>query len=66
MALRLEGKQQADLERRIDRLENTLKAVAEETGSVSVHGPCQSCGQCLVLRRRGEVYCPQCGEGQSL
>lgn len=66
MALRLEEEEREDLERHVKQLENTLRAVAKETGSITLHGPCQQCGQCLLFRKRGTLYCPQCGEGQPL
>lgn len=66
MAMRLEGETRTDLEQRVERLENTLKAVARESESISVRGPCQNCGQCLVFNRDSTMYCPYCGDGQNL
>ena len=65
MAVRLE-RETDDLERHVSRLENTVKAVARESGSVTVHGPCQHCNDCLLFYRDGTLYCPHCGDGRHL
>ena len=65
MESRLEGENRPELEQRVDQLENTVRALARETGSITLHGPCQSCGQCLVFLRNGQMYCPHCGGGQN-
>ncbi|WP_436343870.1 hypothetical protein [Natronorubrum sp. FCH18a] len=47
------------VERRADRLENTLQGVVREATSVSLGGPCR-CGESLLIVRRQTIYCPQC------
>lgn len=55
-----------ELERKVDRLQNTLQALARETSNVTLHGPCPACGQCLLFLKRNTMYCPCCGDGQNL
>jgi len=66
MAVRLEGEDRSDLQRHVEQLQTTLREVARETGSVTIHGPCQECEQCLLFRKRGTLYCPHCNDGQTL
>lgn len=66
MSMQFEGERLAALEQRVDQLQNTLKAVARESDSVTVHGPCPACEQCLLLLKGSTMYCPHCGDGQNL
>ena len=45
--------------RRVDRLENTLQALARERDDVSIAGPC-NCGESLLIIRQRTIYCPEC------
>ncbi|QSW98928.1 hypothetical protein [Haloterrigena alkaliphila] len=49
----------ANTERRIERLENTLKGVVREFEDVSIGGPCK-CGESLLIVRHRTIYCPSC------
>lgn len=53
-------------EQRVERLENTLKAVARETTDLTISVPCSKCERCLLVRIQGEMYCPKCGNGRTL
>ena len=48
------------LEKRVDRLERTLTAVASEAADVSIAGPCPGCRRSLLLVREGMFECPCC------
>lgn len=56
----------AETERQIERLQNTLCAVAREMDDLSVKHVCMSCERSHMLSRNGRLYCPRCGNGQSL
>lgn len=66
MAMQLERETEASLEEKVDRLENTVKALARESASVNLHGPCPSCDDCHLFVRHGRMYCPHCGDGQNI
>lgn len=55
-----------EVEERMDCLETTLAAVAGETNSLSLGGRCDGCDESLMLIKDGTIYCPHCGNGQSL
>lgn len=61
---RVIDRQQA-IERDLELLETTLKAVAKE-GELSISGPCGKCGQSLLFIRDQELFCPQCDFRRSL
>lgn len=63
MALRLKGDEETDLEQRVERLENTLRAIARETDSVTLRGPCRDCEECLIIQTNRGLHCPNCGDG---
>lgn len=63
MALRLEGEEEIDLEQRVERLENTLRAVTRETDAVTLRGPCSKCAKCLMIQTNEGLHCPNCGDG---
>lgn len=50
----------------VEQLRTTLVAVAREASGVTVGHTCPSCERCLVLVRRGRLYCPACGHGRTV
>jgi len=66
MQMHVEGDGRTDVEQQLVQLRNTVNAIAQETASITLHGPCRSCGQCLVFVKNGRMYCPQCGDGQNV
>ncbi len=52
-------------ELQIDRLENTVNALARETG-ISIGGPCGECNLGHLLIKQEIMYCPKCGYEQYL
>jgi len=55
-----------ELEQRLECLENTLRAVTNNIDGLSLSGRCVSCKKCLQVIEDGTMYCPRCGDGQSL
>ncbi|MDS0284650.1 hypothetical protein [Haloarcula onubensis] len=53
-------------EQRIDCMETTLAAVADEIDGVSLSSRCSKCEESLLLVKEGMLYCPYCGDGHSL
>ncbi|WP_218155504.1 hypothetical protein [Halomicrobium zhouii] len=50
----------------MEQLQNTLQAVARETGIASVTHPCRRCERSLLLVRDGQLYCPNCRYGRTV
>jgi len=55
-----------ETQQRIDCLETTLAAVADEVEGLSLSSRCSKCEECLLLIKDGTLYCPYCGDGHSL
>lgn len=55
-----------EAEQQIERLQNTLRALARETSDIAISGPCGHCDQCFLFLKDGMMYCPQCGNGRSM
>ena len=53
-------------EKRIDCLETTISAVAEEIENVSLSSRCSKCEESMLIIKEGVLYCPNCGDGHSL
>jgi len=60
------GERLAEAERHVEQLERALRAVARETGGVSVSHPCRRCDKSLLLVRHGQLYCPNCRYGRTV
>lgn len=56
---------QEELDGRLEMIENTLQAVAEEQG-LSIGGACTDCGQSLLVIENGRLSCPVCGNQRQL
>ena len=55
-----------EVEERLDCLETTLAAVADEIDGISLSGQCSNCEEALLLIKDGTLYCPCCGNGRPL
>jgi len=55
-----------ELEKRVDCLETTLAAVADEIDGLSLSSRCSKCEESMLIVRDGMLYCPYCGDGHSL
>lgn len=53
-------------EERINCIETTLAAVADEIDGISLSSRCSKCEESLLLIKDGTLYCPYCGDGHSL
>lgn len=56
---------QEELEGRLEMIENTLQAVAEEQG-LSIGGACTDCEQSLLVIDNGRLSCPVCDTKRQL
>jgi len=55
-----------DAEQRLDCLETTLAAVADEIDGLSLSSRCSKCEESMLIIKDGTLYCPTCGAGHSL
>ena len=53
-------------EKRLDCMETTLAAVADEIDGLSLSSRCSKCAESMLIIRDGMLYCPHCGDGHSL
>jgi hypothetical protein len=60
------AEQLVEAEKRLDCLETTLSAVADEVEGLSLSSRCSKCEESMLLIRDGILYCPSCGDGHSL
>jgi len=60
------AKRVVNVEDRVDCLETTLAAVADEMDGISLSSRCSKCEESLLLIKDGTLYCPHCGDGHSL
>lgn len=53
-------------EQRLDCIETTLAAIADEIDGLSLSSRCSKCEESLLLIKDGMLYCPHCGSGHTL
>lgn len=51
---------------RLEQLERTLSAVANETAGIQIAGPCTRCERSLLIVRDNSFTCPTCQYRRSL
>lgn len=51
---------------RLEQLERTLSAVANETAGIQIAGPCTRCERSLLIMRDNSFTCPTCQYQRSL
>ena len=54
------------VERRLDCMETTLAAVADEIDGLALSSRCSNCEESLLLIKDGMLCCPNCGDGRPL
>lgn len=54
------------LQVRLEQLERTLSAVANETAGIQIAGPCTRCERSLLIVRDNSFTCPACQYQRSL